>query len=696
MVLPTGGGKSLCYQAPAVLRGDTTVVVSPLISLMKDQVDGLRECGVAAVQIDSSLSSGERSACLNDLREGAVRLLFLAPERLAMPEFCQLLQQVGVRSFAIDEAHCISHWGHDFRQEYRQLHRLRELFPDASIHAYTATATVAVREDICKQLGLRKPKILVGNFDRPNLTYRVHARQDLMRQVTEVLQRHRGEAGILYCLRRRDVDELTPALQERGYRAVAYHAGLSPEERRQAQEAFAQEECDLVVATVAFGMGIDRSNVRFVLHTAMPKSLEHYQQETGRAGRDGLEAECILLFSGQDFLSWKWLMGKSASEPGVDPSFLPNAMKHLSAMANFCKSAVCRHRALVEYFGQRYPAPSCSACDLCLGDTEEVADATVIAQKILSCVARVKESFGVNHVVGVLRGENTVGIRKWGHEKLSTHGLLASHSKEDIRDWVYQLVGQGVLLQSGDEYPVLRLNEASWDIMRGKRQVRLAQLMRREPGTGPKKSRAETTSWEGVDAELFENLRVLRKRLAEERSVPPYVIFSDATLRELARQRPSTLQDMHMIYGIGEAKLRDFGPKFLEPILEANQRLGPGPQDMRTSPVPFPEPRRSTRSNPAREQAFALFRKKLSLDAVAEQTQRARSTVVHYLVEFIQSERPAAVAAWVDDATYHLVKKTMDQGRFSGLKPISLALEEKVPYEAIRVVLAHLRGGEKL
>src|SRR5262245_8534264 len=313
VVLSTGGGKSLCYQAPAVVRGDTTVVVSPLISLMKDQVDGLLECGVAAAQLDSSQSIVERSAFEMDIIQGAVRLLFVSPERLMSDGFQRLLRQIRVTTFAIDEAHCISHWGHDFRPEYRQLPLSRERFPDASLHAYTATATERVRNDIVQQLGLRAPVVLVGNFDRPNLTYRVVQRKDMLKQVLDVLNRHKDEAGIIYCIRRRDVDELCVALKQQHFNPLPYHAGLPAEQRRDTQDAFANEQCDLVVATVAFGMGIDRSNIRFVLHTGMPKSIEHYQQESGRAGRDGLPADCVLLTTGGDFMTWKSMVEKSAA-----------------------------------------------------------------------------------------------------------------------------------------------------------------------------------------------------------------------------------------------------------------------------------------------------------------------------------------------------------------------------------------------
>jgi ATP-dependent DNA helicase RecQ len=696
VVLPTGGGKSLCYQAPAVLRGDTTVVVSPLISLMKDQVDSLQANGIPAVQIDSLQSSLERSAYEMDIIQGAVRLLFVSPERLVLTDFYKLLRQIKVRTFAIDEAHCISHWGHDFRPEYRQLRRLKELFPDASLHAYTATATERVRCDIVEQLGLRDPEMLVGSFDRPNLTYRVNARRDLMKQVREVIDRHRDEAGIIYCIRRRDVDDLTAALRDKGYKALAYHAGLTAEARQAAQEAFAQERCDLIVATVAFGMGIDRSNIRFVLHTGMPKSVEHYQQETGRAGRDGLEAECVLLHSGQDFITWKYILEKSAAEPGVDESFLPNAVRHLDEMDGYARGAVCRHRALVQYFGQQYEPDSCGACDLCLGDTEVVPGAQVVAQKILSCVARVKERFGVGHVVSVLRGEDTEGVRRWGHGQLTTYGLLREHPKAAVRDWVHQLVGQKVLAQeeltlpSGDKAAILRLNAASWEVMRGERTVRLIQPVRRQKGERPEQSRADAVSWEGVDRDLFESLRALRKRIAEVRDVPPFIVFSDATLRELARVRPSSLERMRLVYGIGDAKLRDFGPQFWQIIIDHCARTGATTDNPATAP-PAEEPRRSaSRLNSQRELAFRLFRRGAAIAEVMRETGRARSTVAEYLCDFIRDERPATLAPWLPNDLYQRVAAAAREVGTERLKPIYVMLGEQVAYDDIRLVVTHL------
>jgi ATP-dependent DNA helicase RecQ len=694
VVMPTGGGKSLCYQAPAVVQGGTTVVISPLISLMKDQVDSLQACGVPAIQIDSSLSAMERSAYEQDILQGAVRLLFVSPERLVLTDFCNLLRRIDVRTFAIDEAHCISHWGHDFRPEYRQLRRIKEWFPQATIHGYTATATERVRKDIVVQLALTNPEILVGNFDRPNLNYRVLPRLDLERQVLEVLDRHQNEAGIIYCLRRRDVDDLNATLQVRGIKSLPYHAGMEAEDRKRTQDAFSQEKCNLIVATVAFGMGIDRSNIRFVLHSAMPKSVEHYQQETGRAGRDGLEAECVLLHSGGDAISWKKILEKSAQESEVDASFLPNALKHVNDMDRYCRSGVCRHRALVEYFGQRYESQNCMACDMCLGDNEPVPEPVVLAQKILSCVARTQERFGINHVTAVLRGENTEKIRSMQHDKLSTFGLLREVSKPALRDWIFQLIGQGVLIQTGDEYPILRLNDASWEVMRKERSVRLLQPVKRAKEERAAKSKADTTSWEGVDRDLFEELRQLRLSLAEQRQVPPYIIFSDATLRELARIRPSTLDNMKLIYGVGNTKLRDYGNQFLHIILCHCQGRALA-SDLTLPPPRIDEPKkRKIEPGTPRARAIDLFREGCVVEDVMHQLGKNRSTVIDYLKDYIELDRPDSILGWVSEEVYQKASAAAKKVGTARLKPIYIALEEKVPYDDIRLVVAHMATRE--
>ena len=687
VVLPTGGGKSLCYQAPAIIRDGLTVVVSPLIALMKDQVDALTRIGVPAARLDSSLTMQETATARESIRRGAIRLVFTSPERLVNTDVYQLLRDSGAHTIAVDEAHCVSHWGHDFRPEYRQLARLHHFFPGASVHGYTATATQRVRQDIAEQLGLNAPDILVGNFDRPNLTYRVLPRLDLVAQVRKVLDRHPGDAGIVYCLRRKDVDAMTAVLSGAGYRAVPYHAGMTPDARRQTQEAFAAEEADIVVATIAFGMGIDRSNVRFVIHAAMPKTIEHYQQETGRSGRDGLPAECVLLFSGADFITFKSIIEKSAAEANAPPEFVAASIKHLDEMARYCRGAICRHKALVQHFGQTYDGANCGACDQCLGDTQQVPDAITIAQKILSCVARVKEGFGVAHVCDVLRGVNSAAIRQRGHEQLSTYGLLKDVPKADLRDWVYQLIGQTVLVQSEGEYPLLKLNASSWAVMKGQQPVRLVQSIRGDDGS--EASRQGQALPAGADPELFELLRQLRRLEASQASMKPEQVFTDAVLAELARGRPTTEAALRRVSGVGDFRLQSFGQAFLEAIANYCRRTG------LATDVPFPKTFAAakvglSKPSPNKELAFRLFRGGASVAAAAEKVGLATSTVTEYLAEFIQTEKPASIFAWVPEPVCERVAAAAEIHGTARLKPVFLELNEEVSYDHIRIVFAFL------
>jgi ATP-dependent DNA helicase RecQ len=696
LVLPTGGGKSLCYQAPAVLRGDLTVVISPLIALMKDQVDGLTSCGIPAVQLNSAMAPDEVRDAERALHEGSIRLLYASPERMATGSFRMLLKRLNVQSFAIDEAHCISHWGHDFRPEYRQLRELKNHFPQASVHAFTATATEAVRADIIEQLGVKHAEVLVGSFDRPNLTYRVLPRNDQYNQVLETIREHKGEAGIVYCLRRRDVDEVTLLLRGHGVRVQGYHAGMSADERKVAHNLFTEEKCDVVVATVAFGMGIDRSNIRFVLHMGMPKSIEHYQQEAGRAGRDGLEAECVLLHSAGDVVSWKKLMQKSVAESqaDVDPHYLESAYRHLADMEAYCRPFGCRHKSLVEYFGQKFESENCGACDLCLGEAEPVADGQTIAKKILSCVYRVQERFGAGHVTSVLRGAKIAAIRERGHDQLSTYGLLAEHSDAELRDFIQQLVGQGALEQAGNEYPVLKLNAASWDVMKDRRAARLVATPMgggpAEEGKGSSRKRGSAAeSWEGVDRDLFEELRELRLELAGKKKVPPYVIFSDNTLRELARARPSSLEGMRLLYGIGEAKLRDYGAEVLDRI-DAHCQSRNLTRDEKAAPRERPAAEPPRKSPAGALIAANLFRKGASLAEVAKELDRAPSTVAEYFCDFLRNDRPETITRWVPDALYQQIAAAIERVGPGPLKPVFVELGEKVPYDAIRMVMTHV------
>ncbi|MFO0963098.1 MAG: RecQ family ATP-dependent DNA helicase [Phycisphaerales bacterium] len=584
LVMPTGGGKSLCYQVPPLVaqrRGETRidVCVSPLIALMKDQVDGLRADGYPAAALHSGMDAAERDEVRRQVRAGAVRLLFVSPERVLAPGFAQWLGSVGVRAFAIDEAHCISQWGHDFRPEYRQLRRLREAFPEASFHACTATATPRVQRDIVEELSLRDPCVLVGSFDRPNLVYRIEPRTDGRRQLLEVLGRHRGDAVIVYCLSRRDTESLAEFLQREKFSAGCYHAGLASEERARVQEAFAQEKLDIVVATVAFGMGIDRSDVRAVVHMTMPKSVEHYQQETGRAGRDGLESECVLLHSYADVVKWQTIaqgshdeareryeeQGAAAETIDALGASLEQGRAQLEAMQRMASSPVCRHRWLLEHFGQRAERDNCGACDVCLGEVRMAPDSTTLARKLLSAVVRTGQRYGAGYVADVARGAQTEEIERRGHAALPTYGVLRDQERSTLINYLFQLVEHGLLARSGDEMPVLVLTAEGHRALRGEAEVPL----RAPPRGRGRRHAAASAGVHGVhevDTALFERLRALRREIAAERGSPPYLIFSDATLHELAAARPTTLAEFARIKGVGAKKLAEFGERFVAAI----------------------------------------------------------------------------------------------------------------------------------
>ncbi|HZR23285.1 MAG TPA: DNA helicase RecQ [Vicinamibacterales bacterium] len=568
VVLPTGGGKSLCFQAPAIAASERTrptglaLVISPLISLMKDQVDGLRVDGVAAAYLNSTLQPRERDEVIASVKEDRCRILYVSPERIVgehSEPLRRMLRATGVRFVAIDEAHCISQWGHDFRPEYRQLGRLRDDFPEASLHAFTATATERVRRDIVTELRLSEPLTLVGSFDRPNLTYRVLRRGNLHNQLTDVLARHENESGIVYCTSRKEVESVAEWLQSEGHRALPYHAGLDDAVRSRNQEQFLDEHVDIVVATVAFGMGIDRSNVRFVVHAGAPRSLEHYQQESGRGGRDGLPAECLLIYGGADFVRWRQMLESNGE-------WSDSARTLLRDMERYAAGTRCRHRALVEYFGQPYDRTDCGACDWCLKELDAVPDSVVVAQKILSCVARVRQTWGTGHVTDILVGRATEKVAAAGHDQLSTFALLKEESAASIRGYIEQLVGDGLLAREGDPYPVLRLTPQGTALLKGDGDCTLYREVK--PPASRKRSRSaiRDTFSTTIDSDLFDVLRGVRLRLARERGVPPYVIFHDSTLRDMVERRPKTVDELHEVYGVGARKAATFGDAFLDAI----------------------------------------------------------------------------------------------------------------------------------
>jgi len=676
VVLPTGGGKSLCYQVPAVVLDGLAIVVSPLISLMKDQVDALRESGIAAAAVNSSQSAEERRQVADDIRAGKLKLLYVAPERLCTERMLDFLADCNVSFFAIDEAHCISAWGHDFRPEYRLLGQLRERFPNVGVHAYTATATQHVRDDIAAQLCHNDPQIIVGSFDRPNLVYRVVRRKSVLNQVCEVLEQHRDAAGIIYCISRREVDSLTADLKAAGYRAAAYHAGLSDADRHGNQEAFLKERVDIVVATVAFGMGIDKPNVRFVIHTSAPKSIENYQQETGRAGRDGLEAECWLFYGPGDFITWQKMQDDLT---GVAAERM---LQNLREMEQYCQAVSCRHAALVQYFGQSYAQDNCGACDACSHELELVPDALITGQKILSCVVRVQENYGADYVALVLTGSQDQRIRENGHDKLSTYGLLKEHRKTAVRDWIEQLSGQGYLSRVG-EYRVLKVTPSGRQLLKGAAAPRLLQA-----GNTPAKSTSRVaSSMDGVDTGLFDHLRKLRRQLAEARGVPPFVVFGDVTLQELARVRPTSTTAFREIHGVGDRKCAEYGPRFVEAIAVYCETQGLAcdqPGGTKTTP-------RAERPV-SRPGAEALFQAGLSIPEVCESLGRAASTVTQYLADFLENENRTSPEPWVDTATFARICQVTADQPIDRLKPAFDALQGEVSYDQLRIAFACVRN----
>ncbi|MDN7012695.1 DNA helicase RecQ [Methanoculleus sp. FWC-SCC3] len=564
-VMATGGGKSLCYQLPALVFGGLTVVVSPLIALMKDQVDGLRANGIPAATINSSLGRGEQKIVERVILEGRIRILYVSPERAVQPFFLSLIAKADVRLIAIDEAHCISMWGHNFRPEYRRLRVLKERFPTVPIIALTATAIPAVQNDIAVQLALKNPARFVGSFNRKNLTYRVVPKARYFPRLVAYLREHSNDAGIIYCFSQKATEELAKKLQDKGFSALPYHAGLPDSVRAEHQEAFSRGDVAIICATVAFGMGIDKPDVRFVIHTDLPKDIESYYQETGRAGRDGEQSDCILFYSRGDYGTIKYIIEKESS----DAAQKDVAYRKAGAMLDYCETTGCRRKFLLAYFGESYPEERCGTCDRC--ETEiRVFDGTEVASAVITCIQETGERFGASYIADVLTGSKSARIRENGHDRLAAHGSGGGYTRDQWLLFIQEMVGKGFITSTGGRYPVLVSNGRSREVLAGKIPVPLA-----EPHPeGVVAPRVEND----YDEALFLRLRRLRKIVADLDHVPPFVVFHDKSLKEMAKLYPTTGVALLGIYGVSEAKLKRYGRRFLDAIDKHCAEHGIGPE----------------------------------------------------------------------------------------------------------------------
>jgi ATP-dependent DNA helicase RecQ len=710
-VLPTGGGKSLCFQLPALARPGLTVVVSPLIALMKDQVDALQAVGVPATFLNSSLATGESRPRLRGLHNGEYRLLYVAPERLMLSGFLEDLKRWNVNLFAIDEAHCISEWGHDFRPEYRQINSLRGVFPNVPLMALTATATERVRADIVAQLHLREPACYTASFNRPNLTYRISAKSGAYEQITDFIRARRGESGIIYCQARKTAESLASKLNSDGVRAAAYHAGLEVDERSRNQEAFLRDEVRIICATIAFGMGINKPNVRFVIHYDLPKNIEGYYQETGRAGRDGLPSECLLLFSPGDRVKYSRFIDEM-----TNPKEREIARAQLEQIVHYAECASCRRAFLLNYFGEQYggrispetlssspsPPPSggeevlraqgensnefnCAACDNCLSP-RQTWDGTIAAQKFLSCVYRIREKsgfgVGVQHIVEVLSGAETDKIRKWGHHTLSTYSIGKEHARPEWSAIGRELVRLGFLRQDAEKFNTIEITAEGRAALKSRQKIILTRAV-----TAPAQPGKQRSGEISCDELLFDKLRSLRKQLADERGVPPYIVFSDVSLRQMARNYPPDEKAFSRISGVGEKKLREFGALFMEEIaahLQSNARQAFA-EDSFTESAPAPVP---SRLNDTTRETVHFFRQGKSVEQICLIRSLKESTIYGHLEDAIRAGEKVELERLVDEKGRQEIASAFKRHGFGNLTGTFEALGERYSHGQLRVYRA--------
>ena len=677
VLMPTGGGKSLCYQLPALCLDGLTLVVSPLIALMKDQVDALRANGIPAAFVNSSLPSSEIGSIHTAALMGRIKILYIAPERLTVPGFVSFLDSVSVSLIAIDEAHCISEWGHDFRPDYRNLKALRARFPDVPCIALTATATERVREDIVTQLEIPDGKTFLSSFNRKNLTYTVLPKRDQFDALIGLLTKHKGESAIVYCFSRKATEDLVADLKEEGYNALPYHAGLDSATRRTNQERFIRDETPIIVATIAFGMGIDKPDVRLIVHYDMPKSVEGYYQETGRAGRDGLPSDCVLFYSSGDRSKQEYWISQMEDEEEQG-----RARRKLDGMVDYSELTRCRRAYLLLYFGEELEDGKCGGCDVCLADMEEF-DATIITQKMLSAVIRTEERFGVSYVADVLRGSRAKRVIETGHDKLSVYGIARDFSKDEITSISRQLVDEGLLAKEKGEYPTLSVTASGREFLQSRATLRLTQK---------KESRAErkrsVDSSLDYDRGLFELLRDLRRTLAEERRVAPYMVFGDVSLVQMAYFVPQSRESFSRITGVGANKLEEYGEIFVKHIREYAEQHGLEERE-RTS-----EPRKSRsvrRPGSTYAKTLGLLRQGLTLNEIATQRGLSPGTVIGHLERLAAHGERIDVSRQLEPERFDSIRQEIERSETSWLSEIRDALGDGYSYDEIRLVRLHLQ-----
>ncbi|MES2921295.1 MAG: DNA helicase RecQ [Verrucomicrobiota bacterium] len=678
-ILPTGAGKSLCYQLPALVREGLTVVVSPLIALMKDQVDQLEASGVAATFLNSTLDSSEARERIDRLNAGEYQLLYVAPERLMLPDFLSRLQGWKIAALAVDEAHCISEWGHDFRPEYRRIKEVRHLLPQIPVLALTATATERVRDDILKQLELRDPSLFLASFNRPNLKYQVIAKSGAAAQVCNFANARPDDSGIVYCQSRKSTEALAATLRTNGFSAVAYHAGLDAVERAKNQDAFLRDEAKIVCATVAFGMGINKPNVRYVIHADLPKNIEGYYQETGRAGRDGLPADCLLLFSRGDVMKYLKFLEEIPDEQG-------RAVAHhqLYQMTHFAESDTCRRVSLLGYFGETWSLENCGACDHCLHPREKW-DATIDVQKLLSCVVRIRQAgsfnVGLNHISEVLTGGLSEKILRWKHDHLTTHGIGKDQSRPYWVDLGRQLLRLGLLAASTDQFPTVAISQRGIDTLKKRETVMLTRAL------ALPKVKTVRSGDIPCDPGLFERLRMLRKSLADAKNVPPYVIFSDVTLRHFSRDYPQNNAALLRVPGVGEKKLEDYGHAFIEVIrdwLAENEREEFTPLEA----VAAQAPRIPGIITGTMAITLELFKSGKSISEIAVERKITETTVESHLAEAIWNGQRLDPRSFYTVEEETEMQTALKNCEGLALKPAFEQLEGRISYGKLRLYRA--------